>query len=602
MSTINTVQYFRFWCQKVIPLVYDDSLSYYEVLCKVKEKLNEVITQINNIPEYIQELISDEKLEELISGIMDELRENIAEINEHTSSTATGDRTTGQLLWWKDMLYKVVRPINIGDAYIDYSDNPNITKVTVEELIDALNTRCDSLDERITPMESSLEQALLDIATNSENIQANTEAIGELNTSLEAVSDKVSNLEVVNVKDYGAKGDGSTDDTVSIASAVAKVNSDGGILYFPNGRYVVTDTFTITRYGVHIKGCNAHGTYILQQSDKGVFIFGNGSLPTLTGIKVEDIGFVNQSNSTTNTIALHFNFCVNCLVNNVVVANFDKGIKFTNTGNSFITNTGVTSIRSGAIAFYVGNRSVSISLNNVYAGFSGGAVDNGIGLYDAEGNIADINVNYLDVGAGGYGVYIDGQNSPADFPPADIRLHEIVADGSRLAGIYIQNINGQGNVTIEGGWINPEKTGSTKCIDIKNANNINIRGTVLQQLADESPVVVGIALDTVVAIDIENVQFINLKSAIAAYGCDRVTFNGNKITLYTGKSSSDYAVNLSNCYNMIVSGNGVYGSYARGIYQGGTSDYLIVTSNIVRGPADQIHTSATNNEIANNIT
>lgn len=33
----------KFWCFKVLPLVYDDSLSYYEVLCKVVTKLNEVI-------------------------------------------------------------------------------------------------------------------------------------------------------------------------------------------------------------------------------------------------------------------------------------------------------------------------------------------------------------------------------------------------------------------------------------------------------------------------------------------------------------------------------------------------------------------------------
>lgn len=35
----------KFWCFKVLPLVYDDSLSYYETLCKVVEKLNEVIDQ-----------------------------------------------------------------------------------------------------------------------------------------------------------------------------------------------------------------------------------------------------------------------------------------------------------------------------------------------------------------------------------------------------------------------------------------------------------------------------------------------------------------------------------------------------------------------------
>lgn len=33
----------RFWCYKVLPLAYDNSLSYYEVLCKVVSKLNEVI-------------------------------------------------------------------------------------------------------------------------------------------------------------------------------------------------------------------------------------------------------------------------------------------------------------------------------------------------------------------------------------------------------------------------------------------------------------------------------------------------------------------------------------------------------------------------------
>lgn len=34
---------FRQWCQKVLPAVYDDSLSYYEVLCKVTDYLNKVI-------------------------------------------------------------------------------------------------------------------------------------------------------------------------------------------------------------------------------------------------------------------------------------------------------------------------------------------------------------------------------------------------------------------------------------------------------------------------------------------------------------------------------------------------------------------------------
>lgn len=37
------MEHFRFWCQKVLPLVYDNSLSYYEVLCKVVDYINRLI-------------------------------------------------------------------------------------------------------------------------------------------------------------------------------------------------------------------------------------------------------------------------------------------------------------------------------------------------------------------------------------------------------------------------------------------------------------------------------------------------------------------------------------------------------------------------------
>ena len=43
----NNVFPLRFYCQAVLPAVYDDSLSYYEAVCKVGEKLNEVIEVLN---------------------------------------------------------------------------------------------------------------------------------------------------------------------------------------------------------------------------------------------------------------------------------------------------------------------------------------------------------------------------------------------------------------------------------------------------------------------------------------------------------------------------------------------------------------------------
>lgn len=41
----------RYWCHKILPLVYDDSLSYYEFLCKMNAKLNEVIDSTNGLVE-----------------------------------------------------------------------------------------------------------------------------------------------------------------------------------------------------------------------------------------------------------------------------------------------------------------------------------------------------------------------------------------------------------------------------------------------------------------------------------------------------------------------------------------------------------------------
>lgn len=54
MKLFSKVLPLRFWSQKVLPLVYDDSLSYYEVLNKVVFKLNELIEYVT---ENIQELI-----------------------------------------------------------------------------------------------------------------------------------------------------------------------------------------------------------------------------------------------------------------------------------------------------------------------------------------------------------------------------------------------------------------------------------------------------------------------------------------------------------------------------------------------------------------
>lgn len=83
------VSKFRFWCQKVIPLVYDDSLSYYEVLCKVVDYLNrygENLGVLENdyiaLVEYVNHYFDD--------GVPDLIMQYVNEwLDDHPEATTT---------------------------------------------------------------------------------------------------------------------------------------------------------------------------------------------------------------------------------------------------------------------------------------------------------------------------------------------------------------------------------------------------------------------------------------------------------------------------------------------------------------------------------
>lgn len=59
MSNFTEVKPLYYWIQHILPLVYDDSLSYMELLSRVTKRLNELIENNNKLPEYIMELIKE---------------------------------------------------------------------------------------------------------------------------------------------------------------------------------------------------------------------------------------------------------------------------------------------------------------------------------------------------------------------------------------------------------------------------------------------------------------------------------------------------------------------------------------------------------------
>ena len=63
-----------------------------------------------------------------------------------------------------------------------------------------------------------------------------------------------------NVKDFGAKGDGTTDDTAAFKSAIAATSN--GALYIPAGRYKITNLLTIDKSNVVLRGAGEGKTVL----------------------------------------------------------------------------------------------------------------------------------------------------------------------------------------------------------------------------------------------------------------------------------------------------------------------------------------------------
>lgn len=58
---------------------------------------------------------------------------------------------------------------------------------------------------------------------------------------------------VINVRDYGAKGDGSTDDTAAFQAVFSHAFRSGGIIFIPHGVYILSDTVEL-EVGVMVVG------------------------------------------------------------------------------------------------------------------------------------------------------------------------------------------------------------------------------------------------------------------------------------------------------------------------------------------------------------
>lgn len=69
---------------------------------------------------------------------------------------------------------------------------------------------------------------------------------------------------MVNVRNFGAKGDGVTDDTAAINAAIASVVASGGRVYVPAGTYKTSATITLGGSGIALVGAGIGATTLKQ--------------------------------------------------------------------------------------------------------------------------------------------------------------------------------------------------------------------------------------------------------------------------------------------------------------------------------------------------
>lgn len=148
------------------------------------------------------------------------------------------------------------------------------------------------------------------------------------------------NVGPLNVMDFGATGDGVTDDLAAIQSAIAIAQADSGSVVFPPGTYRCTDVLVVSGDVVSLIGHG--GAQILAAHDTVAVRIGTTTRAT-HGILVDGLRLRRATLDTTKTSSVGFELfnVSNSQFNNYAVENFKYGVvldassTYSTTGNVF---------------------------------------------------------------------------------------------------------------------------------------------------------------------------------------------------------------------------------------------------------------------------
>lgn len=162
-------------CQKILPLVYDDSLSYYEMVCKLVNKVNEIIDNFKNYDEVIAELqtaivdIDDMKI------AIDRINVAIDNINSRIDEQGVAIRSVD------DYAKALSKRIDANQEAI------NILMLMIKDFNDNVDSKLDALEKKLTNLFNSFtadftdELKLLQVKVNQMkvNLQSQIDTLRE---------------------------------------------------------------------------------------------------------------------------------------------------------------------------------------------------------------------------------------------------------------------------------------------------------------------------------------------------------------------------------------------------------------------------------------
>ncbi len=171
--SVTKLEKLFFRCHKILPLVYDESLSYYEVLCKVANSVNEVIEATNTLNDNVATLNSN------VIAVQQEVEDIANEINSfETSINAKFDELEEEFdIKFETLETSLTRKI---DKTIDELN------AEVEAFTSQIDTKLQEFEDNITALVNK-ELELIDIKFASLNVTLKSYIQTELQKILDSI-------------------------------------------------------------------------------------------------------------------------------------------------------------------------------------------------------------------------------------------------------------------------------------------------------------------------------------------------------------------------------------------------------------------------------